>query len=103
VVGGKVRKYYTITDKGRDVLADARTKIAELVGEVVEGRGPRALPDPDEGSEEQERSASRLVRPMNAGAGDRDPGPKRHAGRDQCRLPRCSDRRAEVVLLGIGS
>lgn len=37
VVGGKVRKYYTITAAGQDALAAARLKIGELVGEVVEG------------------------------------------------------------------
>lgn len=35
VVDGKVRKYYTITDDGRVALAEAREKIAELVGEVM--------------------------------------------------------------------
>ena len=38
VVGGRVRKYYTITGKGRAALAEARRKIAELVGEVLQGR-----------------------------------------------------------------
>jgi len=38
VVGGRVRKYYTITDKGQAALAEARQKIAELVGEVLEGQ-----------------------------------------------------------------
>lgn len=36
-VGGRRRKYYAITDKGRAALAEARLKIAELVGEVLEG------------------------------------------------------------------
>jgi DNA-binding PadR family transcriptional regulator len=36
VVGGKVRKYYTITDPGREALAEARLKIGELVGEVLD-------------------------------------------------------------------
>jgi len=35
VVGGKVRKYYAITEEGRAALAEAREKIVELVGEVV--------------------------------------------------------------------
>jgi PadR family transcriptional regulator PadR len=35
VVGGKVRKYYTITEQGRVVLGEARKKIAELVDEVL--------------------------------------------------------------------
>lgn len=36
VVGGKVRKYYSITTKGRQVLEDSKRKIRELVDEVVE-------------------------------------------------------------------
>ena len=36
VVGGKVRNYYTITEKGRDALREARGKIRELVSEVLE-------------------------------------------------------------------
>jgi PadR family transcriptional regulator PadR len=43
VVHGKVRKYYAITPEGRRALAEARPKIAELVEEVLEGRGPRRL------------------------------------------------------------
>ncbi|WP_243269994.1 PadR family transcriptional regulator [Thermanaerosceptrum fracticalcis] len=35
VVDGKVRKYYSITDKGREALAEARLKIKELVSEVL--------------------------------------------------------------------
>jgi PadR family transcriptional regulator PadR len=35
VVSGKVRKYYTITDAGRDMLAQARKQIRELTGEVL--------------------------------------------------------------------
>jgi DNA-binding PadR family transcriptional regulator len=35
VVNGKVRKYYAITRRGVGALADARRKIAELVGEVL--------------------------------------------------------------------
>ena len=34
-VDGKVRRYYTITDQGRDVLATIRPKVRELVGEVL--------------------------------------------------------------------
>jgi DNA-binding PadR family transcriptional regulator len=37
VVEGKVRKYYTATEAGRDALDEARAKIRELVAEVVEG------------------------------------------------------------------
>ena len=36
VVVGKVRNYYTITEKGRDALNEARGKIRELVTEVIE-------------------------------------------------------------------
>lgn len=39
VVSGKVRKYYAITDEGREALAEARRKIAELVDEVLETGG----------------------------------------------------------------
>jgi len=35
VVGGKVRKYYTITERGLVALDEARQKIAELVNEVL--------------------------------------------------------------------
>jgi DNA-binding PadR family transcriptional regulator len=35
VVGGKVRKYYHITETGRQALALVRPKIRELVGEVL--------------------------------------------------------------------
>jgi len=36
VVGGKVRKYYRVTAKGKRVLEDSRKKIRELVDEVLE-------------------------------------------------------------------
>lgn len=52
VIGGKVRKYYTITDAGRTALAEARSKIAELTHEVMEGQGPVSLPNPPEVSDE---------------------------------------------------
>jgi PadR family transcriptional regulator PadR len=54
VVGGKVRKYYAITDEGRRALEEARQKIAEMVHEVLEGHGPARLPEPagtDDGGE----------------------------------------------------
>ena len=35
VVGGKVRKYYTITERGLVALDEARGKLAELVNEVL--------------------------------------------------------------------
>lgn len=42
-VGGKVRKYYTATNQGREALAEAKEKIRELVDEVLEGHGPESL------------------------------------------------------------
>lgn len=36
VVGGKVRKYYILTRRGEQALRDARAKIVELVGEVLQ-------------------------------------------------------------------
>jgi len=36
VVSGKVRNYYTITERGRDALDKSRNKIQELVTEVLE-------------------------------------------------------------------
>jgi DNA-binding PadR family transcriptional regulator len=43
VVGGKVRKYYHITETGRQALALVRPKVRELVGEVLaERRGADA-------------------------------------------------------------
>lgn len=45
VVTGKVRKYYTITDLGRQALGEARLKIGELVGEVLD--------DPDSTSQRE--------------------------------------------------
>jgi PadR family transcriptional regulator, regulatory protein PadR len=43
VVQGKVRKYYRITPPGRQALAEVRVKIAELVTEVLQGKGPSSL------------------------------------------------------------
>ena len=66
VVGGKVRKYYAITEAGRDALAEARVKIAELTHEVVEGEGPVSLPEPiDDGGGGEESEAD------HGGAGPR--------------------------------
>jgi PadR family transcriptional regulator, regulatory protein PadR len=36
VVGGKLRKYYKATAKGRRMLVEVRGKIQELVGELLE-------------------------------------------------------------------
>lgn len=38
VVGGKIRKYYRATPKGRRVLEDTKRKIGELVKEILEER-----------------------------------------------------------------
>lgn len=54
VVNGKVRKYYEITDGGRDALMEARGKMAELAGEVLEGSGPASLPEPSETAQPDE-------------------------------------------------
>lgn len=35
IVGGKIRKYYEITAKGRKTLAEVKEKIKELVDEVM--------------------------------------------------------------------
>jgi len=35
VVEGKVRRYYTITDKGKELLEDIKPRIKELVEEVL--------------------------------------------------------------------
>jgi PadR family transcriptional regulator PadR len=37
-VNGKIRKYYQITNAGREALSRLRPKIRELVGEVLEDR-----------------------------------------------------------------
>jgi PadR family transcriptional regulator, regulatory protein PadR len=39
-VEGKVRKYYTITERGREALLEAKQKIRELVDEVLEDDEP---------------------------------------------------------------
>ena len=36
VVGGKVRKYYQVTAKGKRVLQSSRRRIRELIDEVLE-------------------------------------------------------------------
>jgi PadR family transcriptional regulator PadR len=45
VVDGRVRKYYTATETGRQALAEVKEKMVELVDEVLEGHGPEQLPD----------------------------------------------------------
>jgi DNA-binding PadR family transcriptional regulator len=51
VVGGRVRKYYAITDAGRTALRETREKISELVREVMDGEGPAHLVAPDDPAE----------------------------------------------------
>ena len=46
IVGGKVRKYYSLTGEGQQALDEAKGKIRELVEEVLEGHGPTSLPLP---------------------------------------------------------
>lgn len=43
VVGGKVRKYYSITAAGRRALKGFKAKIRELVGETLYGPDSRAV------------------------------------------------------------
>ncbi len=43
LVDGKVRKYYRITPRGEEALAEAQVKIAELVAEILQGEGPTSL------------------------------------------------------------
>jgi DNA-binding PadR family transcriptional regulator len=56
VVSGKVRKYYVLTRRGEQALRDARAKIVELVGEVLEagtgtsGRATRIRRRPERGT-----------------------------------------------------
>ncbi|MXY77883.1 MAG: helix-turn-helix transcriptional regulator [Acidimicrobiia bacterium] len=42
VVGGKVRKYYSLTDRGQQALEDLRPKIRELVSDVLDGEAVAA-------------------------------------------------------------
>lgn len=40
VEGGKVRKYYSATDEGREELKRVRGMLEELYREVIQGEGP---------------------------------------------------------------
>lgn len=48
VVEGRGRKYYSATWAGRSAMEALRPKIAELVSEVIEGKGPSDLSHPDD-------------------------------------------------------
>jgi DNA-binding PadR family transcriptional regulator len=48
VIGGKIRKYYSITELGRVALVEARLKMRELIDEVYDGQGPQTLPGPSD-------------------------------------------------------
>jgi DNA-binding PadR family transcriptional regulator len=60
LVNGKVRKYYVLTRRGGQALDDARARIGELMGEVLEtrvvrravkARRPARSQRPEEGAE----------------------------------------------------
>lgn len=50
VVEGKRRKYYRTTEAGDAALAEARVKMRELVGEVLEGEGGTGTEPGERGS-----------------------------------------------------
>lgn len=56
VVGGKVRKYYLLTERGGAALGDARAKIAELVGEILEPDAREGRPRPGRSRQQPRRS-----------------------------------------------
>jgi len=62
VIGGKVRKYYSITDEGRRAISEVKPKIAELIDEVLEGHGPLRLAGPQEPGEENEAARRQFIR-----------------------------------------
>jgi DNA-binding PadR family transcriptional regulator len=59
VVGGKVRKYYSATEAGSQALVEVRSKVRELVDEVLEHKGPTSLSDvePPESDDKQDETA----------------------------------------------
>lgn len=59
IVGGKVRKYYTITPLGKRALEDARTKIVELVDEILDDGKPTKKTPAKKRTTAARRSASR--------------------------------------------
>jgi DNA-binding PadR family transcriptional regulator len=58
VVSGKVRKYYVLTRRGGQALSDARAKIGELVGEVLEANVVRREAKPRKASVRATRTRS---------------------------------------------
>ncbi|GAA5512384.1 transcriptional regulator Rv3488 [Deinococcus carri] len=48
VVGGKVRKYYILTELGHAALREARQKVRELTREVLDDSSAHPLPHPEE-------------------------------------------------------
>jgi PadR family transcriptional regulator len=51
VVDGKVRKYYEITPLGQRALEEARTKILELVAEIIDGDWEPSRADTGDGAD----------------------------------------------------
>lgn len=63
VVGGKVRKYYVTTPRGRRALAEARRQIGELVTEVVEELDVPVLAGPKKNRSKKHRRISKRANP----------------------------------------
>jgi len=59
VVSGKVRKYYALTGRGGQALADARTKIGQLVGELLETAAARKKSKDEAGGGDRVKVAAR--------------------------------------------
>lgn len=55
VVGGKVRKYYAITESGRTALEEARAKLRELTNEVLGEDTPQPSDSDQAGVQEQDK------------------------------------------------
>lgn len=58
IVVGKRRKTYRITPKGSKLLAQARTKLKELVAEVVDGETPALPVRPNSASKKRRTSTN---------------------------------------------
>jgi DNA-binding PadR family transcriptional regulator len=76
VVNGKRRKYYHATDAGRRILVDARNKLLELVGEIVEDKDEGFLAIQEKHHPPQS-SASKRNRSGKNTASKRRPKPRR--------------------------